>query len=122
MRRGQLVVRRRPGRAHRAHDAAAGRLDLEVARAGRAAPVLAGALAGEHRVRVRVDEAGQHAGALGVDHDGVVGDVDLAARASTSAPTQTMRRPGREGAAGQTPSSGARPPGRRASEPRPASS
>ncbi len=76
---GQLLLRGRPRGPHRAHDAAAGRLDLQVAGAGQAAAVLAGALAGEDGVRVGVDEAGQHARPFGVDDQGVGGDVQAVA-------------------------------------------
>ena len=51
----QLVVARGARRAHRAQDAAALARDVGVARAGRAARELRGALAGEHEVRVAVD-------------------------------------------------------------------
>ena len=77
--------------AHGGHDAAAGGLHLEVRGAAEPLRVLAGALAGERRVRVRVDEAGNHAGAFGVDDERVVARPHGGGELRSPAPTHTMR-------------------------------
>ena len=73
---GELLLRRRPGRAHRAVDAAAGRLDLQVGGAGQAGAVLGRPVARPREVRVGVDEAGDDGGALDVHDDGVAGHLE----------------------------------------------
>src|SRR5674476_1228060 len=71
------------GEADGGSDAPAGCRDLGVGGAFHAAFKLAGAVAGEHRMRVCVDEAGEYDAAAGVDDFGVRGEgtLDLRARA-----------------------------------------
>ena len=66
--------RRRARGDDAADDAAAVGGDLGVGRAGEPPPQLVAAIAGEHRVGVGIDEAGDDGAAVRVDDDGVVGE------------------------------------------------
>ena len=108
----------------RAEDAAAVGGDVRVAGAGQPAAQLVAPIAGEHDVRVRIDEPGHDGAALGIDDDRVVGqravarqlvvdadEDDRAAMASDDRPRDASRR--RPGAA---PTRGAGPAQVRTSE------
>ena len=72
----QLVLARRARGRHGFHDAAATGRDLGVGGAGETAPQLVTAIAGEHEMRVRIDEARHDRAALAVDHLRVGGQRD----------------------------------------------
>ncbi len=82
---GELLLARGARRVDGQADAAAALQQLEVADAGEPLAVLGGPLAGEDGVRVTVDEAGQHAGTLGVEFDGVGREADLASEVGLAA-------------------------------------
>src|SRR5690606_26236732 len=66
--REQGILVRGPGRAHGGDDAAAVARDFLVAGAVQALLELAGAVAGEHQVRVTVHQPGRDPAAVGLDH------------------------------------------------------
>ena len=73
---GELLLQSPPASRAPAVDAAPGLLDLKVGGPAEAGAVLGGALARPRQVRVGVDEAGHHGGALDVDDARVVGDFE----------------------------------------------
>ena len=64
----QLVLARRARGGHGLDDAAAGGGDLGIGRAAEASPQLVAAIAAEHQVGMRIDEARHHRAAARVDH------------------------------------------------------
>jgi hypothetical protein len=76
-RRDQLVFRRRARRTHARTNAAARLRDLLIRRAHRTLLEFIRARSGKHRMRMRVNKAGQHDPAIRVDHFKLIRDVRL---------------------------------------------
>ena len=102
-RRGELRFGRRARGDDGAEDAAAFGGDLGVARAGQAPAELLATIAGKHDVRVRIDEAGNDGAAVGVDHDGIGRQLDLALQQALEADEDDAALEGGDGRARDRP-------------------